>query len=130
MANKSWLPVLGALEVDVVGLYGSITFGSTGAVSASSGKGIASVVRNSAGNYTITLDDSYQALLWAGVTLLHSASSDPSTVGVEWRVASADVLSAKTVVIQSFASDDGAAADPASGAQVLLKFDLRNSTVS
>ncbi len=129
MAGRLFLPHGGNLEVNVIGLYGSITFGSSGAVSASSGKGIASVVRNSTGNYTITFSDSYNALLWAGVSLLDSAASDPSSVGVLSRIHAQD-MSAKTVTIQFFASDDGAAADPASGAQAILKFDLRNSSVS
>lgn len=129
MAGRLFLPPGGHLEVNVIGLYGAITFGSTGAVASSSGKGIASVVRNSTGNYTVTLSDSYNALLWAGVALLDSAASDPSTVGVLARIYSQD-MSAKTVSVQFYAADDGAAADPASGAQALLKFELRNSSVS
>lgn len=132
MANKTFRQPLGCLEVDVVSLYGTITFGSTGAVASSSGKGISSIVRNSAGKYTITLDAPYNALLWADTRILHSTLSSPATVGIEANLFSQDVSNASTptLVIQFVALDNGAAADPASGAVCYLKMDLRNSSVS
>lgn len=132
MADRMFHSTHRALETEVVHLYAKVTIGATGAptlVSASS-KGIASVARNSAGEYKITLSDKYTSLLWGNVNLLTTTGSDPATVGVVGRL-EADQVSAATpyVQVQFFAMDDGAAADPASGATVLVKLELKNSTV-
>lgn len=131
MANRMWLPPAGSLEVSVVELFGSITIGATGAVSAQSGKGIGTITRTSAGLYSIPLTDTYSSFLWGGITLLDSASSDPSTVGTASRFKSQAVSSgtAPLVTIQMYASDDGAAADPASGAVIYFTLKLKNSSV-
>lgn len=131
MADRSWLPYAGTLEVDVVELFCDITIGATGAVSSASGKGITSVARSSAGQYLVTLSDRYNKLMWAHAALLDTADSDPSTVGVFTRIKSESVNStAHTVTFQCFTGDDGAAADPASGAVLKLCIKLRNSSVS
>lgn len=132
MANRSFHPSMGYLEIGVVSLWAKVTVGATGAptlVTASS-KGVASIVRDSAGKYTITLSDRYKALLGATVTLLDDTNSDPATVGVHSRLYSEAVDNATpTVVVQWVAGDDGAAADPADGATFYVRFDLRNSSV-
>lgn len=130
MASRSFNPPLGSLEVDVVDLFGTITIGSSGAVSASSGKGVASVALVGTGGYTITLEDTYQALLFAGATQLDSADETPASVGVHTRLAAQDVASAKTVTLQCFAGDDGADAHPADGAVIYFNLRLRNSSVT
>lgn len=137
MANRRFLPPLGALEVDVVDLFATLTIGNAGSISASggsaSGKGFASFTKESAaGQYTLALSDSYNSLLWAGVTLLDDTGSNPATVAVTARVLSEDVdsSSAPEVVIQGYALDDGAAADFADGAKLLVALKLRNSSVS
>ncbi len=131
MANRLWIPDSGSLEVGVVKLWGSITIGTTGSVSASSGKGIASVTLNSAGNYTVALSDTYNSLLHSTWTLVTTADSDPATVGVHMRTDSEDVdhATAPKVVLQCFAGDDGAVAAPASGAVITFEFTLKNSSV-
>jgi hypothetical protein len=122
---------LGCLENDVVSLYGSVTFGSTGAVASSTGKGITSVTRNSAGKYTVLLQDTYNAFLWADCKILNATLSDPSSVGVFADLFSQAVATTTpTVVFQFVATDDGAAADPASGAVAYFKIDLRNSSAT
>lgn len=131
MASRGFLPPLGALEVDVVELFGTITIGAAGAVSASTGKGIASVALTGTGGYIVTLSDTYQALLFAGATLLDDTDSDPTTVGVHIRMhAQAVDNSTPTVRFQCFAGDDGADANPADGAVIYFTLKLRNSTVS
>lgn len=131
MADRSFHPWKGGLEIDPVVLWGTITIGATGAVSSSSGKGIASVVRDSAGKYTITLSDRYNAFLWGSANVLNSTLSDPTTVGIYANLFSEAVNNATpTVVIQFVALDDGAAADPANGAVVYFKLEMRNSSVS
>ena len=133
MADRSWLPAGGTLEVDVKQLYCTITFGATGAVSASTGtgKGIKSVVRNSTGNYTITLSDQYQALVGAVLVLLDATNSDPTTVGVACRLASQAVTAATPTVVVQFngTGTPGAVLDPRNGAQLLVTLHLKNSTL-
>ena len=135
MADRSFLPPAGALEANVVSLYANVSIGATGAPTLNTNpgsKGIASIVRNSAGKYTITLTDSYAKLLWATAGILDATNSDPTTVGVLCKVASETVsTSTPTVVIQFFdAATPFTAADPRNGAVVLFKAELRNSTVT
>lgn len=131
MANHTFRPPLGGLEVDVVELFGNFAVGSTGAVGTTVGKGITSVTRNSTGQYTILLDGTYNAFLWGAAGIMSTADSDPATVGVLARLEAQTVAtSTPTVVIQFYALDDGAVADPASGAVVYFTLKLRNSSVS
>lgn len=132
MADRRFLPALGHLEVDVVELFGTITIGSSGAVSASTGKGIASVVKESAaGQYTITLSDRYNALLMASAIILDDTDSDPVTVGIQPRLLSQAVNNATpTVKFQFYNHTNGAAANAADGAVVYFQIKLRNSSVS
>lgn len=130
--NRSFHKPLGSLEIDVVTIYGSYAVGATGActLDTQNSKGVASVVRNSAGKYTITLSEPVQKFLWGDAQLLDDTNSDPTTVGVLPRLFSAGVTAATpTFVIQFFNYTDGSAADPADGATVYFKLELRNSSV-
>lgn len=131
MANRIFRQPLGSLENDMVTIYGNFAVGSTGAVGTTSGKGVTSVTRDSAGQYTVLLQDSYDSVFWASAAIKDTANSDPSTVGViaRWEADSIND-STPTVQFQFFALDDGAVADPASGAVVYFKLELRNSSVS
>ena len=133
MANRSFYPNHQSLEVDCVHLWAEINIGASGAVSSSSGLGIASVTKETAaGQYTIALTDSYNKLLWAGISLLDDADSDPTSVAVSARIQSEDVDSdsAPELVIQGYDVTDGSAANFANGAKLLVKIELRNSSVS
>jgi hypothetical protein len=130
--NRSLLPPAGSLEVDVVELFGSVTFGAAGAVASQDGKGIGTIVKETAaGQYTIPLSEPCNKFLWAGLTLLDDTDSDPTTVGVICRVLSQDVSNATApeVVVQFVDVTDGSAANPASGAALHFILKLRNSTV-
>lgn len=134
MANRSFHPHRGSLEIESVTLWCSITVGASGAVSSSVGKGILSVTKEStAGRYTIALQDNYNKLLCANITLLDSTDSDPASVATWWRVKSEQVSSssAPNIVIQGNASgSSGAAANARSGAVLMVRLELRNSSVS
>jgi len=132
MANRNFYPNALSLEVDHVTLWAEINVGSSGAVSSSSGLGIASVTKEStAGQYTIALSDSYNKLLHANIVVLDDTNSDPTTVAIIGRVLSEAVSSSSpAIVIQGVALDDGAAANFASGAKLLVKIELRNSSVT
>jgi hypothetical protein len=131
MANRNFYPNHKSLEVDVVHLYAQIVIGASGAVSSSSGLGIASVVKESAaGQYTITLSDSYNKLLHANVFAL-STTDAAQTVGTAFRVQSQAVDAATpTLVIQASDTATGADANPTSGDILYVKIELRNSSVT
>lgn len=126
MANRFFNQFRLSLEKQVVDLFGRVTFGSTGAptLDAVNSKGIKSIVRNSAGNYTVTLSDSYVRLLLAKhIFISASAPASPSLY-----IASETVKtpSGPAIVLQFNAA--GTATDPASGEEVRLQFVLKNST--
>lgn len=131
MADRSFYLPEGSLEARVCEVYVNLVVGASGAVTSGTGKGVVSVVKESAaGQYTITLQDRYTSLLSASMALLHSTDSDPTTVGVHMRLNSEAVSAATpTVVLQCFAGDDGADANPASGARILVCLKMKNSTV-
>ncbi len=132
MANRSWLPMGGSLEVNAVELWGSATIGGTGAVSSFTGKGITSITRLSAGQYSVNLQENYNLLLWANAVVLHTTDDNPTSAGVAVRIKSQQVIdaTAPNVIFQFYSVTGGAATDPASGAVVLFDLVLRNSSVT
>lgn len=133
MANRQFHPGAQALEIKTIKLYAKLTFGGSGAVTLTSGKGIASATKESAdGQYTIALSDSYNRLMHVSAIQLHSTDSDPASVGVHTRLNSEQVshATAPNIVLQCFAGDDGADANPASGAVMFVEITLSNSSVS
>lgn len=131
MADRSFHASYRALELEVVHLYAKVNIGATGAPTlvAASSKGIASVARNSAGEYKVTLSDKYSSLLWGNCGLITTTGSDPTTVGVTARMEVDSVTAATPYVQFQFYKADGTAADPANGAVVLIKLELKNTSV-
>jgi hypothetical protein len=122
MANRKFEKVQ-ALEKEIKHLYAELTIGASGAVTLTRGTGIASVVKESAaGTYTLTLQDKYTRLMWAGVTV-QSASAEDLVV----HLVSETVASTKTVQIRCTAV--ATAANPASGDKLFVKLELKNSSV-
>jgi hypothetical protein len=133
MANKYLNQFQYTYEKDTVTLYGEFTVGASGAVTANTvkGGGLSGVVKEStAGQYSITLSDYFQRILfvealnvddavsaWASVAVLE----DPSALQTDFK---AD----KTfkIQLQDYA---GAAVNATSGAQIKLKITCRNTTV-
>lgn len=135
MSSHSFHRMLGALEIDVVHLYARFTVGAAGVatiVSAPGSKGITSIVRSAAGKYVVTLDDAYYQFLMGHAVVQDATNSDPTTVGVLARVFSETVSTPANpgvVTIQFYNVANGSAADPRNGAVVLVKLEMRNSTV-
>ena len=127
MANRNFYSNHKALEVDNVSLWCKIDVGSSGSVSAFSGLGIASVVKEVAdGRYTITLTDSYNTLLWSSITLESTAFG--GTVG---RILSSNVTAATpTLLIQLTDTTTNTDANVISGDKLYIKIELRNSSVT
>lgn len=121
MANRNFNRFQ-ALEKEIKSLYAEVAIGASGAPTVTKALGITSVVRNSAGLYTITLDDKYNRLMSVEVRVVAPTAEDLNV-----QMAAADVTSAKTVQIRCVAA--GVATDPASGDSLLIRIDLKNSSV-
>lgn len=63
MANKRYYQYLYTKQPMLKAIYGSITFGATGAVASSSGAGVLSVTRLNTGLYQVKLADNYSNFL-------------------------------------------------------------------
>lgn len=124
MANRNFHRVQ-SLAREVKTVYGRVSIGASGAptLDTSNSIGVASVTRDSAGVYVVTLEDKYNALLHAQIQLLEATAED-----LTFQIESEDVASAKTVQIQCKAA--AVETDPSDGSVLLLKFDLKNTSVS
>lgn len=121
MANRSFNRKQ-ALEKEVKELYANVSIGGTGACTLNSSPGIASITRNSAGNYSIVLQDSYASLKMFEVVQILSSAQDLSFQLIAESVASTKIL--------NFVCLTGASAtDPTSGSKLLIKIDVKNTTV-
>lgn len=124
MANRYTYQFQGSNVVGQVNLFFKITFGAAGAPTLASNNGyISSVVRNSAGDYTITLADAYKTLLMVR-HVFNSGSSAPASPGM-W--VKTDSVSSKSLRIVFNAA--GVATDPASGEIALMQLTLNNSSI-
>lgn len=124
MANRNFNQFSLALEKLQVNLFASATIGSTGActlVTANS-KGIASITRNSAGNYTIVLQDKYYKFLDFSVTTKNASGvSAAPNVGMISNNMS-------TPSINFVMSTGGTPTDPASGDTLYMRITASNSS--
>ena len=89
------------------------------------GRGVASVVRDSAGKFTITLEDKYPALLSAEVLIAMNAVAD-----LKAQLGAVDVSNAKTIVLNilAVATPTDIAANAANRVYVTLH--LRNTSIT
>lgn len=126
MANRFFESRRYSLEKQIVELFFKFAVGASGAptLDALNSKGIKSVARNSAGNYTVTLQDQYSKFLSLDAKEL-GASGIPAApvVGV---VSQAVGNSTPTVVVQF--SSGGVATDPDSGSTIHGKIALGNTS--
>lgn len=113
-----------ALEKEVKEIYARITVAASGAPTlvVADSQGVASIVRNSAGLYTLTLSDSYNKLMHASIQV-----RTPTAENIKANLVTESVASAKTVQFRCVAV--GTAADPASGDMIYVSLQLKNSTV-
>ena len=123
MANRSFNRKQ-ALEREVKELYADIAIGSSGAPTLSRGTGVASISRTSTGLYVLTLSDAYQRLMACQVSILSASAED-----IHPQLVSESVASAKTISFRTIKGSDGTVVDPASGDRLLIKIDLKNSSV-
>lgn len=109
------------LEKEVKSLFAEVAIGATGAPTITKALGIASVARDSAGAYTITLDDKYTRLMHVSVIQVDADEED-----LTFQVTASAVNTDKTVEIVCKAA--AVATDPSNGSSLLIKLDLKNSS--
>lgn len=125
MANRLFNQFRLQLEKQVVDLFGQFTVAGAGVPTlvAAKSKGIASVTRLGAGQYSIVLQDTYLDLLMMNIRLLSTAASaSPDCRVVSQAVAN---VASKAIVIEFTVG--GVATDPADGETVLFSPQLKNS---
>jgi hypothetical protein len=131
MANRRYDQFRYSLEHKVVDLFAKVTFGASGAptLAAAVSKGIKSIVRNGAGDYTVTLQDPYAGLLLVkhNFDTSGAAGAAPAAPGMWLKAQSVGTSSGGTIRLVFNAA--GTATDPASGEAVLLQLVLKNSSV-
>lgn len=105
-------------------LYMNAAIGASGAptLSASGSIGIASIVRNSAGNYTITYGSAYARFIYAGRQFV-MASGFPAAPNMVIKSNTSSTL------VVEFQNSAGTATDPDSGSTLLMEIRLANSDV-
>ncbi len=125
MANRRTFQFRYSFEQKPTEVFAKVTIGASGAPTlvAANSKGVKSIVRNGAGDYTITLQDNYPALLMMK-HVINSGSSAPASPGMYIK---ADTSSAATPAINFIMNAAGTATDPASGEIVYLQMVFRNS---
>lgn len=118
-----------ALEKKIVDLYARVTIGAAGAPTlvASASKGIQSITRNSAGLYTIVLQDKYVGLLHFSVAVQLAAGA-PSSVGGHILRAVNVSANAKSIQVL-FVDAAGAAVEVDNGTTLYIKAELKATTV-
>jgi hypothetical protein len=121
MSNQRYTQFRYAKEKKVVDLFAKVTFGSTGAPTlvVAQSKGVKSITRNSAGDYTITLGDKYTTLL--GVRHIFQNATAPASPA-------SYIKSATASTVELVFNAAGTATDPASGEAVLLQFIFNDTT--
>lgn len=112
-------------ERDLVHIHAKISIGATGAPTLSNAKGIASIIRNSAGNYTLTLKDNYYLFMGLHAQFLSNGGAPAAPIVA---VDAEDVDGDKTIDIVCYDADTPAATDPANGEVMLLHIILRSAS--
>jgi hypothetical protein len=126
MANRMFNQFQGSLEKGVVQLFAELTF-TGGTPALARGKGIASVSKLGTGVFTITLQDSYVALLNMSVCVTTVGGVLAAAPIVQNRFTT-DVTAATPIVNLGCYSLAGALTDPANVDRLFVALTLSNST--
>ena len=122
MANRSFNRKQ-SLEKEVKELYCSINIGASGAPTLVSRYGIASIVRDATGEYTLTLQDNYVSLKFVEAVFKSATAQD-----IRVQLISETVSTLKQI---KFMTLTGATkTDPTSGQQLLLKIEVKNTSAA
>lgn len=123
MASRNFHRVQ-SLAREVKSVYAYVSIGASGAPTLDSNKsvGVTSITRDSAGVYVVTLDDKYNNLLFFNVQMLEATAED-----ITFQVESEAVATSKTIQFQCKAA--AVETDPSDGSVLLIKIDLKNTSV-
>ena len=121
MANRNYNRVQ-ALEKEAKHLYAKVSIGSSGAPTLSRKLGVASIVRDNTGLYTLTLQDAYNDLLSIDIKQLVASAQD-----LNFQLIAEDVDNAKTIQFRCITATT--ATDPSSGSVLYIHIVLKNSAV-
>lgn len=126
MANRQFFQFRKSIERELVDLYLKAAIGAAGAptIDSDMSKGIASITRNGAGDYSIALSNTYNKLMMAEA-VFENASGIPVAVCMGIKTNSVSSATAPLIRVV-FQDKDGAAVDPASGDTMRLHIQLRN----
>lgn len=128
MSNKRYQQFSWSNATQPITINAQIAIGATGAPTITYGNNnIATMVRNSAGDYTLTFRSVFYRLINASV-VFNSGSSLPAAPLMNIKANS--ISTAKTLEIVFSDADTPAATDPASGEIMYLSFVFENSSVS
>ena len=112
-----------------VNIFAQVSIGASGAPTlvSNTGMGISSIVRNSAGKYTITFTNTFATLLDFNVGFISGASA-PAAPGVNIVTNGVTVAAAPIIAFQC-RNSSGVATDPASGEVLLIQTQMDRSSV-
>jgi len=113
-------------ERDLCDIQAKISIGAAGAPTLSLAKGILSMTRNSAGNYTIVLQEQFYLLTDVEASFI-SGSSAPAAPLVNVVSEQVNDSTSPSLIIQC-RDISAAAADPASGEVMLLHIQCRSAS--
>jgi hypothetical protein len=99
-----------------------VSIGASGAPTLTRGLGVASIARNSQGVYTVTLQDKYMRLMHVEIAQVVSAAED-----LKFQLVAEDVDNAKTIQFRCIAV--ATETDPSSGSRLLIRIEVKNSSV-
>lgn len=112
-------------EVDVTELFVKAAIGATGAptLNTAASKGISTIVRDAAGDYTITLSESYNSLLMVDIMFLEADDTDLTAQTI-----SEDVDGTTPTVKIGFHAA-ATPTDPPDGSTIYVRITCKNSSV-
>jgi hypothetical protein len=115
---------LQALQSEIKHVHAKVNIGATGAPTLvqPDSLGVKSVTRDNAGLYTLELEDKYVSLVDVSVKQVVASAQD-----LTFQLISEDVNGDKEVKFRCLTA--AVATDPASGSQLLIKLELKNTTV-
>lgn len=125
MSNRMYYPVRGSLNREMVLLFGNVVTSTNGAIASQVCKGF-TVARTGTGVYTITLDDTYAALLHG----LSSARGSVTAGKGQISNVTAVNLATKTITVTFYRPDTQAAADVTDGNTVVFTLILSRVPLS
>lgn len=131
MANRYYNQAQYTAERAPVTLFGTLTVGAAGAVSAVKGYGIKSITKlATAGQYEIVLSDKFSRALSVTCQVVHSSISAVAAIQVLNTPAQLQAaVTGGTALVVQLIDKTGAAVNAESGAQVMFQVVASNSSV-